>query len=262
MEISLKGKHAVVCGSTQGIGKAIALQMANAGATVTLVARNEQRLLEVLSLLSVKEGQNHNMIVADFSDPGMLEKKIQEFLKQNLTVHILVNNTGGPSPGLLFEAKEYDLLNAFSQHIICNHILAKAFIPSMKEANYGRIINIISTSVKEPIPNLGVSNTVRGSVANWAKTLSYELASFGITVNNILPGFTKTQRLDSLIELRSKNAGKSVVDIEKEMIDQIPAKRFGTPEELSYLASFLASPLAAYINGVSIPVDGGKTKTH
>ena len=262
MKISLKDKRAIVCGSTQGIGKAIAMEMAAAGASVTLIARDEKKLQQVKFELSVAEKQIHNFIVADFCDAVMLKNKLDEFLKKHNRADILVNNTGGPAPGPIAEAKTEDLHDAFSSHVLCNQILAQAFLPSMKKENYGRIINIISTSVKEAIPGLGVSNTIRAAVANWAKTLAMEAAANGITVNNILPGFAKTQRLDSLIQQRAKSANKTIEEMEAEMKSQIPAGRFGTPEEIAYLAVFLASAFASYINGVSIQVDGGKTKCH
>jgi len=261
MEVSLKNKNAVVCGSTQGMGKAIALQFAASGASVTLVARNEQSLREVLRQLSKSKKQKHNFIVADFSEPETLRKKIKDFVSENPPVHILVNNSGGPKSGEANKASTEEYVNAFKQHLICNQILVQAVVEGMKKEKYGRIINIISTSVKQPIKSLGVSNTTRWAVAGWAKTLAAELAPFGITVNNILPGATKTQRLYSLFEARAKDSGKKVEEIEKEWLDEIPAERFGEPEEIAYTAAFLASPLAGYINGINVPVDGGRLQS-
>ena len=261
MEVSLKNKNAVVCGSTQGMGKAIALQFAASGASVTLVARNEQSLREVLRQLSKSKEQKHNFIVADFSEPETLRKKIKDFVSENPPVHILVNNSGGPKSGEANKASTEEYVNAFKQHLICNQILVQAVVEGMKKEKYGRIINIISTSVKQPIKSLGVSNTTRWAVAGWAKTLAAELAPFGITVNNILPGATKTQRLYSLFEARAKDSGKKVEEIEKEWLDEIPAERFGEPEEIAYTAAFLASPLAGYINGINVPVDGGRLQS-
>ena len=261
MEVSLKNKNAVVCGSTQGMGKAIALQFAASGASVTLVARNEQSLREVLRQLSKSKKQKHNFIVADFSEPETLRKKIKDFVSENPPVHILVNNSGGPKSGEANKASTEEYVNAFKQHLICNQILVQAVVEGMKKEKYGRIVNIISTSVKQPIKSLGVSNTTRWAVAGWAKTLAAELAPFGITVNNILPGATKTQRLYSLFEARAKDSGKKVEEIEKEWLDEIPAERFGEPEEIAYTAAFLASPLAGYINGINVPVDGGRLQS-
>lgn len=258
MNIDLSNKNAVVCGSTQGIGRAIALQFAACGANVVLVARNEDSLRKVLRELPASKKQNHNFIVADFSEPDSLKEKIDNFVSEHQPVHILVNNTGGPKGGEILLADVSEFENAFRNHLICNQIMVQALWQGMKKEKYGRIINIISTSVKQPIKNLGVSNTIRAAVANWSKTLSVELAPYGITVNNILPGATKTERLFSLFETRAKVSGKSVEEISKEWLVEIPAGRFAEPEEPAFAAAFLASPLASYINGINIPVDGGR----
>ncbi len=258
MNLSLEGKKAVVCGSTQGIGLAIAEELALLGASCTLLARNEVTLKEAVQKLDTQLRQQHDYLVADFSQPDELRKVIAEYM-QSYTVHILVNNTGGPAAGPITEATEEAFLNTFNQHLICNHILAKAVIPSMKKERYGRIVNIISTSVKIPLKNLGVSNTIRGAVASWSKTMANELGQFNITVNNVLPGFTATQRLTTLIDNIAKR-GNTVVDIvEKNMLEEVPMKRFADASEVAAVAAFLASPAASYVNGVSIPVDGGRT---
>jgi 3-oxoacyl-[acyl-carrier protein] reductase len=202
--------------------------------------------------------QNHNLIVADFSDPDELKKKIHNYVSENPSVHILVNNTGGPKSGEAYKAETREFVEEFRKHLICNQILVQAVVDGMKKEKYGRIINIISTSVKQPIKNLGVSNTIRAAVANWSKTLSSELAPYGITVNNILPGATKTERLYSLFEARAKSDGKPVEGIKQEWLSEIPAGRFAEAEEIAYAAAFLASPLAGYINGINLPVDGGR----
>ena len=258
MIIDLSGKNAIVCGSTQGMGKAIALQFAASGANVVLIARNEESLRKVLREMPASKKQNHNFIVADFSDPESLGKKISNFVSENPPVHILVNNTGGPKSGEAYKAETSEFEDAFRKHLICNQILVQAVGEGMKKEKYGRIINIISTSVKQPIKNLGVSNTIRSAVANWSKTLSVELAPYGITVNNILPGATNTERLYSLFEARAKSSGKSVEEVKQEWLAEIPAGRFANPGELAYAAAFLASPLAGYINGINLPVDGGR----
>ncbi len=258
MNIDLTGKNAVVCGSTQGIGRAIAIQFAACGANIVLVARNEESIRIVLRELDSTKKQNHNFIVADFSQPEELRNKMKNFVSENPPVHILVNNTGGPKGGEIHKAETSEFENAFRNHLICNQIMVQSVIEGMKTAKYGRILNIISTSVKQPIKNLGVSNTIRAAVANWSKTLSVELAPFGITVNNILPGATKTERLNSLFESRAKASGKSVDEIKSEWLGEIPSGRFAEPEELAYAAAFLASPLAGYINGINLPVDGGR----
>lgn len=259
MQIQLQGKRAFVCGATQGIGKSIAIQMAKSGASVTICARNENALKQVVNELDKSQHQEHSYLCADFSKPDELKRLLEAYNRNFPVVHILVNNTGGPAPGSIVSAQTHEFLNAFQMHLICNHILVQNFIPSMKNAQYGRIINIISTSVKQPLPNLGVSNTIRAAIANWAKTLANEVAQYGITVNNILPGATKTQRLEQIIHQKSQRTNTPVSQVELEMLNEIPMKRFGLPEELAYLATFLASPYAAYITGVNIPVDGGRT---
>lgn len=258
MNLSLEGKNAIICGSTQGIGLAIAEELALLGANCTLIARNEDSLKEVIKELDIAMRQQHNYLVADFSKPGEVKLIIEKYVKDR-AVHILINNTGGPPAGKIFDANEEDFLKAFNQHLICNHILTKAVVPSMKKEKYGRIINIISTSVKIPLKNLGVSNTIRGAVASWAKTMANELGQFNITVNNLLPGNITTQRLSSLIEATAKKGNVVIQVVEQNMKDEIPMKRFGDPAEIAALAAFLASPAGSYISGTSIPVDGGKT---
>lgn len=260
MNIKLNGKKAFVCGSTQGIGKASAIELAKLGATVVLLARNEGSLSQVKDELDTSNDQKHGFIVADFSEPEQLKAKVKEYLSENADpVHILVNNTGGPPAGKAIDAGTDEFLSAFQNHLICNQILVQALVVGMKAENYGRIINIISTSVKQPIPNLGVSNTIRGAVASWAKTLAGELGEFGVTVNNVLPGFTKTGRLDSIIKTRAEKSGSSIEEIEAGMKSGVPAKRFADASEVANAVAFLASPAASYINGINLPVDGGRT---
>ena len=259
MDLNLKEKQAVVCGSTQGIGRAIAEELAELGASIILVARNEAKLKEVVASLQKSTGQSHAYIVADFSNPDDLKSKIKAFVAEGNRPEILINNTGGPSGGAIFEEEYQKFADTMAAHLQCNHLLVQAIAPGMKSKKYGRIINIISTSVKQPIPGLGVSNTVRGAVASWAKTLSYELASFGITVNNVLPGFTQTGRLDSIIASIAEKSDSTIDEVRAKMEADIPARRIGEAKETAALAAFLASAAAAYINGTSIPVDGGKT---
>ena len=251
----------MVCGSTQGIGKAVALELAALGASVTVVARNEESLQRVKAELSTAAGQQHAAIAIDFRDPVALEDKSSRHVRESTPIHILVNNTGGPKGGPIVDADLQEFVHTFSQHLLCNHILVQAVLPGMKAARYGRIVNIISTSVKQPIPGLGVSNTVRAAVASWAKTLAGEVAPFGITVNNILPGMTKTGRLDYVIRSRAERSGRTVEDITHEMIAEIPAGRYAEPRELAAVVAFLCTPAASYVNGVSLPVDGGRTSS-
>ncbi len=258
MNLDLKGKRALVCGSTQGIGKASAIEIALLGANVTLVARDENALKETVAELDASKSQKHGYIVADFTKPDELKKKIEEYVTKN-TVHILVNNTGGPSGGPIINAKPEEFTQTFSNHLVCNHILVQAVVEGMKKEKYGRIINIISTSVKQPIKGLGVSNTIRAAVANWAKTLSIELAPFGITVNNVLPGMTNTLRLTDLMKAKSKVSGRTFEEIQKEMIAEIPMNRFAETSEIASAVAFLSTPAASYVNGINVPVDGGRT---
>jgi 3-oxoacyl-[acyl-carrier protein] reductase len=258
MNLDLKDKRAVVCGSTQGIGKASAIELALMGASVTLIARNEEKLKATCTELPTSKGQEHDYIVADFNYPDQLKTAIHDYASVK-AVHILVNNTGGPPAGQAVEAKPEEFISAFSAHLLCNHILVQALAPAMKKVKFGRIINIISTSVKMPIKGLGVSNTIRGAVANWSKTLAMELGPFGITVNNVLPGATMTGRLESIIKNKAAIAGKSVEEIKQEMIAEIPVGRISESHEVAAAVAFLASPAAAYINGINIPVDGGRT---
>lgn len=263
MNLDLKGKKAFVCGSTQGIGRAAAIEIALLGADVTLIARNEPRLKTVQEVLDVSQGQSHDYIIADFSEPEQLQERLVSYCQMQKLheAHILINNTGGPAGGPIYEADIDEFRQAYDKHLICNHLLVQTLVPLMKQAQYGRIVNVISTSVKEPIQGLGVSNTTRWAVASWAKTMSVELAPHQITMNNVLPGFTKTARLDSLIEKSALQTGRSIEEVEKAMIDSVPSKRFGTAEEVGAAIAFLTTPVAAYINGTNMIVDGGRTRS-
>jgi 3-oxoacyl-[acyl-carrier protein] reductase len=261
MNLSLQNKTALVCGSTQGIGKATALELASLGATIVLLARDEKKLKETISELDHSNNQDHKFLVADFNNPAELKETITKYISSGNKIHILVNNTGGPKGGAIKDASTEEFILAFNQHLICNHILVQAIYPTMIDEKYGRIINIISTSVKQPLPNLGVSNTIRGAVANWSKTLANELGSYGITVNNILPGATNTARLQGIAQVKADQINESIEDVYKEMAAETPLKRIAEPFEIAAAVSFLASPAAAYINGVNLPVDGGRTKS-
>ncbi|MDW7693968.1 SDR family oxidoreductase [Flammeovirgaceae bacterium SG7u.111] len=259
MILNLKGKTAIVCGSTQGIGKASAIELAKLGARVILCARNEASLQKTMNELDTAEEQVHGYIVADFSEPAEVKSVIDNWVSENGGAHILVNNTGGPAAGSVLEADPKAFLEAFSAHLICNQYLVQALVPYMKQEKYGRIINIISTSVKAPIVGLGVSNTTRGAVASWAKTLATELAADGITVNNVLPGLTMTGRLQSIIDTRAEAQGITSEKMAEQMKAGVPARRFAEPKEVANSVAFLATPEAAFINGINLPVDGGST---
>ncbi len=260
MNISLYGKTALVCGSSQGIGKAIAKALTSQGASCILLARNEKALKQSLAELHQGEGQRHDYRVADFSDPEQLISLVGGLVSKH-EIDILINNTGGPAAGPITEADPIAFEQAFRQHLVCNQILTQAVIPSMKKKGWGRIINVISTSVRIPLNHLGVSNTIRAAVASWSKTMSNELAVHGITVNSLLPGFIATARLDAVAASFAAKEQVDISEMERRMRDTVPAKRFGQPEEIAAVAAFLASPAASYVNGVSIPVDGGRTGT-
>ena len=258
MDLDLTGKTAVVCGSTQGLGYASAVELALLGANVVLIARNEEKLKEAVKTLDSSKGQSHQWLVADFADVNNVISAINKFLDAGSIAHILVNNTGGPAAGTVLSATADEFLQAFNDHLLCNHVLVKALVPGMKASKFGRIINIISTSVKQPIAGLAVSNTIRGAVASWSKTLATELGPFGITVNNVLPGFTKTVRADYVIQKKVTETGKTEEEVMKALVSEIPARRIGEPKEFAAAVAFLASPAAAYINGINLPVDGGR----
>ncbi len=259
MDINLSDKNALVCGSSQGIGKACALELASLGANVTLFSRNKNSLETVQAELDTSQGQQHHILVADFSQPEQVKSTIHDFITQQHSFEILINNTGGPAPGLAIESEASAFINAFNLHLVSNHHLVQALTPNMKTKGYGRIINVISTSVKQPLNGLGVSNTIRGAVASWAKTLANELGEFGITVNNVLPGATATARLDAIIAGKAKKQGISLEQAEINEKSIIPMRRFAKPEEFAAAAAFLASPAAGYITGINLPVDGGRT---
>jgi 3-oxoacyl-[acyl-carrier protein] reductase len=259
MKIDLKGKNALVCGSTKGIGLAIARQFAALGANVTMMSRNGALLERMVRDLPCEDGQKHGILVADFSKPEQVKQAIEEKIQAHYSYQILVNNSGGPSPGPVLNAKDEEFLGAFNAHLLSSHFLVQGVVNGMKQSGYGRIINIISTSVKIPLRGLGVSNTIRGAVASWSKTMATELAPMGITVNNILPGATSTDRLKQIIEGKALKQNEEVEAVNQEMLSEIPMNRFAKPEESALTAAFVASEYAAYITGINVPIDGGRT---
>ena len=260
MDLDLSGKHALVCGASEGIGRAAAIELARLGADVTLLARREAVLLDVLSTLPADGQQRHGFVCADVADTAALRDSVGELARER-PLHILINNTGGPPGGTAHGADVAAYLDAFNRHLVANHTLMQAVLPGMRDAGWGRIVNVISTSVYEPIPNLGVSNTVRGAVASWAKTLSRELGGDGITVNNVLPGYTRTQRLDQILADRSAATGKSQDEIAKGMLASVPVGRFADAGEIGGVIAFLCTQAAAYVNGQSLAVDGGRMQS-
>ena len=261
MDLDLTGRHALVCGASQGIGRACAIELAQLGANVTVLSRRADVLQRVAGELPRHHAaQVHDHLVADSAHTDDLRAVVQQLVARS-PVHILVNNSGGPPPGPAHGADVEAFLAAYRQHLIGNHVLAECVIPGMQAAGYGRIVNIISTSVKEPIPGLGVSNTTRWAVASWAKTLAGELAPFGITVNNVLPGFTHTPRIEQLVAVRAEKSGKPAAEIQAAMLADVPARRFAEPAEIAAAVAFVASPAASYITGINVPVDGGRTRS-
>ena len=259
MNLDLAKKHALVCGGSQGIGHAAAIELALLGADVTLLARSRPSLDVALAALPTTDSsQRHAAIVADMNEHPELRASVEAAARER-PFQILVNNSGGPPGGPAHSAALDDFRIAFNQHLMAAQIVLQAILPGMKDAGYGRIVNVISTSVKEPIKNLGVSNTIRGAMASWAKTLAAELGPFGITVNNVLPGYTQTQRLEQILAERSKATGKPADEVAKTMLATVPLGRFADSAEIASVIAFLASPAAGYVNGINVPVDGGRT---
>jgi 3-oxoacyl-[acyl-carrier protein] reductase len=259
MKKQLLNKRALICGSSDGIGKASAIMMADQGCEVTLFARNREKLKSTLRELPKEDGQKHNYLCADFDDSSSLKKEIVSYVRElKDPINILINNSGGPKGGPLIEAKEEELRTTFERLLIANHIISKALVPGMKKLGSGRIINVISTSVVQVLPGLGVSNTIRGSVAQWAKTLAIELGEYNITVNSVLPGYTNTERLKSLGINKAKKTGLTIDQIRKNWEKNTSLKRIGNPEEIASMIAFLSSDSSSYVTGQNISVDGGR----
>lgn len=257
---ALQGRHALVCGASRGIGRATALALAELGASVSLLARSRPHLEAVAEQALLRGAPTARVVVADLDDPQGLGASVRLHLDEAGPVHILVNNTGGPPGGPLVAADVDALSAAFRRHVMAAHLLVQAVLPGMTEAGYGRIVNVLSTSVREPIDQLGVSNTIRAAMAGWAKSLSRELPP-GVTINNVLPGFTDTQRLSALADARAARSGQTAEEVREAWLQGVPEGRLGRPEELGAVVAFLASPAAAYVRGVSLPVDGGRLRS-
>ncbi|MCP9767481.1 SDR family oxidoreductase [Lacihabitans sp. LS3-19] len=257
MNLNLENKTALVCGSTQGIGWATAIELAELGANIVLMARNEESLKNRTEELPKAKNQSHQYLVADFTSNDNVKTVISSFIASGNKIDILINNTGGPAGGAIIDESPEKFQEVFNQHLINNQILTQAVVPGMKQAGFGRIVNIISVSVKQPIVGLGVSNTIRWAVASWAKTLSKEIAGSGITVNNVLPGYTQTQRLENVNQMRADSLGIEKSEVEKQIIANVPVGKFASAEEVAAAVAFLCSPAASSINGINLPVDGG-----
>lgn len=261
MNLDLTNKTSLVCGASQGLGLACATELALLGANVIVASRNEEKLQMVVKQLDTSKGQQHTYLVIDLSQPEAVKRTVAAFLEENKVIHILVNNAGGPPSGSMLDTDPNEIEKSFRTHVISSHLLVQLVVPGMKNAGYGRIVNVVSTSVKQPINGLGISNLVRAAVANWAKTLANEISSYGITVNNVLPGFTNTDRIHYLFEKQASDQGVGKDEIMQKTIEAIPVKRIGDPAEFGAAVAFLCSPAAAYINGINLPVDGGRTGT-
>ena len=260
MEINLKNKTAWVFGGSRGIGQAIAIELSKAGANILLIARKKTALHKTQEMLCIQQQQQHDVLSVDMANVSLLVETMKKYRNVN-SVDILINNSGGPAGGLAHTAEIEEYVDAFKQHLLSAQAATQVVLPIMKKKQFGRIINIISTSVKQPIAGLGVSNTIRGAVANWSKTLASEVGQFGVTVNNILPGATKTDRLSELVAKKASKNNCPQEEVVKKMKSVIPVGRFAEPKELGYLATFLCSDYANYINGINIPIDGGRTKS-
>lgn len=259
MNLDLTNRTALVCGASQGLGLACATELALMGANVIVASRNESKLQSAIKNLDTSKGQQHSFLVLDLSNPDEVKQTVAAFLAKGNSIHILVNNAGGPPSAPMIETDAAEIEKAFRTHVITSHVLAQLIVPGMKTAGFGRIVNITSASVKQPINGLGISNLVRAAVANWAKTLANEISHYGITINNVLPGYTNTDRLDYLFTKQAKQQDVNKEDIFKKMAASIPIGRLGEPAEFGAAVAFLCSPAAAYINGINLPVDGGRT---
>jgi 3-oxoacyl-[acyl-carrier protein] reductase len=261
MNLALNGNSALVCGASQGIGRACAYELARNGATVVALARSVQPLTTLMEELSAISNAPHSFVDVDVNNEVELLTRVKNHVDKDGPITILVNNTGGPAAGPLRESTTDQLIHAFQNHVLVAHQLSKVLLPGMIQQQYGRVINIISTSVKAPLDNLGVSNTIRGAMASWSKTLANEMGPSGVTVNNVLPGATKTQRLEIIIDRYAQRDGISRDEVERSMTNEIPLRRFAEASEIANAVAFLASPAAAYISGTNIVVDGGRTRS-
>lgn len=259
MKVELNGLRAVVCGGSSGIGKACSKLLANNGASITIISRSKNKLNNIVSNLDRSKDQSHKFICADLNEPNRLDEILKD--KLDYKVDILINNSGGPKGGLLIDAEPTEFTLAFNRLLVSSQILTKFVVSDMQKQGFGRIINIISTSINQVIPGLGVSNTVRGAVSQWSKTLAIELGSYNITVNNILPGYTKTKRLEELATSKAQELNTTKDNIYKLWADSTSLKRLAEPNEIANTVLFLCSGGSSYITGHNLSVDGGRYKT-
>jgi 3-oxoacyl-[acyl-carrier protein] reductase len=257
--MSLAGRHALVCGASAGIGRASALALASLGARVTVLARRAEVLQSLLPQLRDAGAADAHAIAADQEDRAGLGAIVTAWIAAHGPVHVLVNNTGGPPGGAALDAEAEQFERALGRILLAAQLLTRSCLPGMRDAGFGRIVNILSTSVREPIPNLAVGNTMRAAMGGWTKTLANELPP-GVTINNVLPGYTSTERLAELAKATAARTGRSLADVEADWKREIPEGRFASPSEIGNAVAFLCSPAAGYIRGVSLAVDGGRMR--
>ncbi len=260
MNISLEGKKALVGGSSAGIGKAIAIQLAKSGASVTIMSRSENKLKAIVADLPTDKGQKHQYIKVDFTNFDSFKNIISEYFKSN-SVDILVNNTQGPPAGSALDKSIDDYQAAFDLLFKTVVYTTELALEKMRANKFGRIINVSSVSVKEPLSYLVLSNSIRTAVTAWAKSLTMDVGPDNITINNTLTGYFNTERIEEIIRRKSAKTGISEADVRKTMESEVSVKRMGDPEEYANLVTFLASDLAGYISGINIPIDGGRLKS-
>ena len=257
MDLGIKNKIALVTAASQGLGKAAAIELANEGTKLAICSRNEEKINETAEEIQKLSGSEVLPVKADLDNKEDIENLLKEIEKKFDTVDILVNNTGGPKAGFFDDLSDEDWLKTFESTFLSAVRVTRKVLPFMKKNKWGRIVNISSVSAKQPIDNLMLSNGIRMSIHGWAKTLSNQLASDNILINNVCPGFTHTERVDGLIRAQVENSDSSHEDIIETIARDIPAKRIGQANELAALVAFLSSEKASYITGQSIAVDGG-----
>ena len=263
MNLNLENKNAIVCASSQGLGKAAAIDLAKEGVNLAICSRNQEKIDKAKEEILLKTDHNVKVIAlkADLDSLEDIQIFLQEVEHSLGEVDILVNNTGGPPPSTFEQISDEDWQNAFNSTMMSAIRLSRAVVPNMKKKEWGRIINISSVSVKTPVNGLFLSNSLRMGVLGWAKALADELAAHGITVNTVCPGYTRTERVEAILESQSSSSGLSKEEIEKTIADNIPMRRVGEAEDLAGLITFLASEKANYMTGLAVQVDGGSART-
>jgi len=261
MDLSIKGKNAIVCASSQGLGKSAAVDLAKEGVNLAICSRNKDKINLVKQEIEQIADVKVVAIEADLSSEKDINALFQEAKKELKAIDILINNNGGPPPSTFEELTDEDWQRTFNSTMMSAIRLSKLVLPDMKKNKWGRIINISSVSVKTPVNGLFLSNSIRMGVLGWAKALSDEVAPHGITVNSVCPGTTKTERIEQILNAQSESSGKDKSEIEKAMANSIPMLRIGEAADLSALITFLASEKANYMTGLAVQVDGGSART-